>query len=315
MENEKLMHEDEIDLRELAKTVGKHKGKLTIFVTCAAVLSVLWGLSKPNIYRSQAVMIPQEQSKSASLGGLGALAGMAGVDLGGGEMSADQAYQLYADDYQWMREFLLSSGLFERLISPDADKQYRFALGYEGIYRLFKGSNEEDFKTLSKAEQEKILFETYLAFKGKLSVSSDKKTSAITVSFSDSDPVLARDAVRLFLQYASESLRKNELSDIDKKIRYYEEELQKNSDLALKTQLSQLMSGLIQKKVLAHASELYNVKVITAPSVAYERDKEGPKRGLIVVVSVVSAFIVGIFGIFILEFIRKQDDDIVLNKA
>lgn len=306
MQNDPITtQEDEIDLRELARTIGKHKIKLIVFTLIVTGMSVIWGLSKPNIYNSQAVLVPQEQSKSASLGGLGALAGMAGVGLGGGELQADQAYQLYLDDYRWMREFLLKSGLFERLNRPDGDKNYRFALGYEGIYRMLKSSPEVTLERPSEKERERLLFSTYQVFKGKLSIASDKKTSVITVAYSDPDALLSRDAVKLFLAYASESLRKNELSDIDKKIRYYDEELQKSSDLALKTQLSQLMSGLIQKKVLAHSSELYNVKMITAPSVAYERDKVGPKRGMIVVVSFITSLIVGIFGIFLLEFFRK----------
>jgi uncharacterized protein involved in exopolysaccharide biosynthesis len=121
--------------------------------------------------------------------------------------------------------------------------------------------------------------------------------------------------VAQFLKYASTSLRSNELSDMEKKITYYDQELQKTNDLALKTQLSQLMSTLIQKKVLALSSDYYNVKLITRPSVAYERDKEGPKRGLIVVVSMVTSMIIGIFGIFgifLLEFIakpRNEDQD------
>jgi uncharacterized protein involved in exopolysaccharide biosynthesis len=96
---------------------------------------------------------------------------------------------------------------------------------------------------------------------------------------------------------------------MNKKIDYYANELRLSEDLALKTQLSQLMSALIQKRVLAQSSDLYNVKVMVAPSVAYERDKEGPKRGLIVAVSMITSLILGIFGIFALEFIRKPKED------
>jgi uncharacterized protein involved in exopolysaccharide biosynthesis len=69
------------------------------------------------------------------------------------------------------------------------------------------------------------------------------------------------------------------------------------------------MSALIQKRVLAQASELYNVKLINKPSVAYVGDKEGPKRGLIVSVSFVTSLILGIFGIFFWEFIRTEKED------
>lgn len=303
------VQEDEIDLRELARTVGKHKKKLIAFTLAATVLSVVWGLSKPNIYHSQAVLVPQEQSKSSALGGLGALAGIAGVDIGGGEMLPDQAYQLYLNDYSWMREFLLRSKLFERINALDADKNYRFALGYEGVYKAVKRTPKVTLETAEDAEKEKMLFDTYIKLKSKLSVSSDKKNSAITVGCSDSDALLAKDIVTLFVKHASDSLRTNELSDMEKKINYYDQELQRTSDLALKTQLSSLMSALIQKKVLAQSSEYYNVKMVTSPSVAYERDKEGPKRGLIVAVSFVTSLILSIFGIFVLEFIRTKKEE------
>lgn len=305
-----MIQEDEIDLRELARTIGKHKFKLIGFTLVVTAMSVIWTLGKPNIYKSQAILVPQEQSKSASLGGLGALAGMAGVDLGGSSgMTPDQAYQLYMDDYVWMREFLLQTKLINRINATDADKNYHFALGIDSIYQMMKSSSEKKFTNATSEEKEKILFETYQTLKSKLSISSDKKTSIITIAYSDPDGELARDVVNLFLERASTSLRESELSDMDKKIGFYTNELRLNDDLSLKTQLSTLMSALIQKRVLAQASDLYNVKLVSKPSIAYIGDKEGPKRGLIVMVSFITSLIIGIFGIFLVEFLRSEKEE------
>lgn len=306
--SQNMVQEDEIDLRELARTIGKNKFKLIGFTLVVTAMSIVWTLGKPNIYKSQAILVPQEQSKSSSLGGLGALAGMAGVDLGSSSgMTPDQAYQLYLDDYVWMREFLLKTKLVERINAADADKNYHFALGSDGVYQMMKSSHDK--KITDTEEKEKVLFQTYQSIKSKLSISSDKKTSIITIAYSDPDGELARDIVNLFLERASTSLRESELSDMDKKIGFYANELRLNDDLSLKTQLSTLMSALIQKKVLAQASDLYNVKLVTKPSIAYIGDKEGPKRGLIVMVSFVTSLILGIFGIFLLEFIRSEKEE------
>lgn len=224
-------------------------------------------------------------------------------------MLPDQAYQLYLSDYPWMREFLLRSKLFERLNAPESDQNYQFAMGYKGVYDLLKPSPKIPISNVSDSEKEKRLFAAYKKIQGQLSIASDKKTSAITISYIDPDPVLAKEIVEQFLVHSSDSLRSNELSDMEKKIAYYDQELQRTSDLALKTQLSSLMSALIQKKVLAQSSEYYNVKMVTSPSVAYERDKEGPKRGLIVAVSFVTSLILSIFGIFVLEFIRTKKEE------
>ncbi|MDD5716247.1 MAG: Wzz/FepE/Etk N-terminal domain-containing protein [Sulfuricurvum sp.] len=304
--NSQEMQEDEIDLRELVRTISRYKRKLVFFTLIITFLSIVWVLSKPNIYHSQVVLVPQTTS-SSSMGGLGALAGMAGVDIGGGEMTPDGAYQLYLDDYHWMRGFLLQTKLFEKLNAPDTDKNYRFVLGIDTFYYIQKRSLKKPLAELTDDEKEALLFKTYQRIKPLLSISRDKKTSVITIGFSNPDPVLAKVMVEEFLSKASNALRHNELSDMDKKIKYYDEELEKTNDLALKTQLSQQMSALIQKKVLAQASDYYNVKMITAPSVAYEKDKEGPKRGLIVIVALVTSIIIGIFGIFLLEFLRKEE--------
>jgi uncharacterized protein involved in exopolysaccharide biosynthesis len=305
-----IVQADEIDLRELAQTIGKYKFKLIGFTLVVTAMSMIWTLSKPNIYKSQAILVPQEQSKSVSLGGLSALAGMAGVDLGGSSgMTPDQAYQFYLDDYVWMREFLIQTKLLDRINAVDADKNYHFALGINNVYQMMKSSPKKKLIGTTPEEQEKILFETYQMFKTKLVISSDKKSSLITIACSDPDGKLARDIVTLFLERASTSLRESELSDMDKKIGFYTNELRLNDDVSLKTQLSSLMSALIQKRVLAQASDLYNVKLISKPSVAYVGDKEGPKRGLIVEVAFVTSLILGIFGIFFWEFIRTEKED------
>lgn len=305
--SQNMIQEDEIDLRELGRTIAKYKIKIALFASVVTVMSLVWALSKPNIYISKAVLVPQEQSKGASLGGLGALAGLAGVEVGGSGMMPDQAYQIYLDDYNWMRSFLIESKLYDRINASNADKNYRFALGYDGIYRFFKSTPATEEKSPKTIEKER--YSTYLKVQNALSISSDAKTGVMTIVYTDPDGELAQKILNLFLAKASNDLRKTELIDLEKKIAYYDIELQKTTDIALKNQLSQLMSALIQKKVLAQSSEFYNVKMITTPQVPFEQDKEGPKRGLIVVVSFIASLIIGIFGILFIEFIRTKKED------
>ena len=85
--------------------------------------------------------------------------------------------------------------------------------------------------------------------------------------------------------------------------------MKQTSDVALKLKLAELESALIQKKVLADANEFYNVKQFTKPQVAYEKDKVGPKRALIVVVAFVTSLILGIFGVFFAEFLKSKPQE------
>ena len=106
MNNQVCIEEDEIDLRELFATILKHKVFIAIFVFIVTTLSIIYALSKPNEYKVYTLLAPQEQSKS-SLGGLGALASMAGVNIGGGSgVTPDQAFQTLLDDYPFMKNFM-----------------------------------------------------------------------------------------------------------------------------------------------------------------------------------------------------------------
>ena len=81
--------DDEIDLAELWRAIWAGKFTIIIISMLFAVASVLFALSKPNIYKASAILAPAASESGA--GGLGALAGqfgglasMAGINLGGG---------------------------------------------------------------------------------------------------------------------------------------------------------------------------------------------------------------------------------------
>ena len=297
--------EDEIDLRELGKTIWKYRWKLMLFTFIVTLLTILALLAKPNTYTSSAKLIPQEK-QSGVPGGLGAIASLAGVNIGGANgLSPDEAFKALVNDYKFMREFLLRNKFFERINATDFDKNYIFALGYDGIYKLLHSDSKSD----EKKDLEDQLFSAYKQFSKKLSISSDKKSSLITISFEDPDRFLARDVVIAFLKDASQTLKRNDLSDMQKKISYYKEELAKTTDASLKKQLSDLISALIQKEVLAKSSKYYNVKLFTMPEVPYIKDKTGHKRGLVVVVAFITSIILGIFAIFFIEFLHGNSDE------
>jgi len=144
-------------------------------------------------------------------------------------------------------------------------------------------------------------------------ISSDKKSGVISLSVESTDRFLAKELVDIYLVELTSYLRMIEMQDVEKQINFYNTEMENTEELSMKEQLGQLASGLVQKKVLSMANEYYNVKQLTLSQVAYIKEKSKPKRGLIVVVSFVTSIILGIFLVFFLEFIRKDDENISIN--
>lgn len=77
--------DDEIKLMDLLLVIARHNRFIVKLIVAAAVLAVVYALFQPNVYTAKTMILPpQQQSASASvlLGQLGGLAGMAGGAMG-----------------------------------------------------------------------------------------------------------------------------------------------------------------------------------------------------------------------------------------
>ena len=298
------IEEDEIDLRELFATIVAGK-KLIFSMTLFIVsLTLIYALKLPNTYTSSAVLIPTESDKSASLGGLGGLAAMAGVSIGGSSsMTPDVAFSSLLNNTQFMQEFIASNKILEYYTRDDFDKNYVFALGFRGVYELFQ-SDQEPIE-----DREKAIYELTQDIKKNFSISADKKTGLITVSYSDFDKSYAPKMVAMFLKDASAYLVNNNLENVNKKLHYFEKEMAHTEGFELRQSLSSIISKIVQEKVMMQSKQYYQCDLLTAPQEPYILDKTKPKRGLILVVSFITSIILGIFLVFFLNFIRSQKEE------
>ena len=293
-ENRIYLEEDEINLRELFFTIWNNKWKIVFFTFVITSATIWYVVHLPNIYKSEIILIPQEQK--SSMGGLGALAGLAGVDMGGGEVSAYSNMDIVLKDWNFQMSVIKKYALLEKFKNRE---NIVYPLGLD-----FSEKSED-----ANISLEAQLLNTYKHILSILSISEDKKSGMIRLSIEIEDRFLAKELVDIFLKEVVEHLRKLDMKDIDLKIEFYEKELYETENLELQSKLTQLLSALIQKKMLANASQFYVVKKITDSRVVTIFEKVKPKRGLIVVVAFVTSIILGIFGVFMIEFIRGKKDE------
>jgi len=294
--------EDEIDLKELFLTIYKHKFKILFFSLIVTSLTIIYAMSIPNSYKSEVILSPQGQSKGSSLGGLGALAGLAGVSLGGSSsMDALSSLNTIVNNNTFNKMMIEKYDLINKLSMHSMDKNLIFAANNRIFYDLLKKD-----KKINKKDN---LYGTIKLLKSIISFSSDKKTGAITLTVSLQDRFLAKELLEIYLKESTSYLAKIDMQDLEKKLKYYKHELSNTQDIELKTQLSQLISSLMQKKVLSKASEYYVVRKITQAEVAFVQDKTKPKRALIVIVAFITSLIIAIFMVFLLEFIRGDKEE------
>ncbi len=301
--NNNCIDEDEIDLRELFGTIWANKFKIAIFTFIVTSLTIVYVLTKPNQYTSSTILAPQGQTKSISLGGLSSLASMAGVNVGGGVMDAYHSLKIILGSYAFEKMMVKKYHLINLLSTSNMKKEFVFPFGYNGMYNLFHSSKKSN---KSYADKEYL---TIKALKKIISISSSKKSGAITMSVKLPDRFLAKRLLDIYLKNSTAYLRTIDMKNIKQKIKYYQKELAGTNNIQLKTQISQYIANLMQKEVFANANPYYTVKQITKPEVPYIKDKAGPKRALIVIVAFITSIILAVFGVFFVEFLKNNKEE------
>ena len=233
---------ESITLIDLVATVWRQKWLVIIITAAAAVLSVLYSLSKPNIYTATSTLLPISGSTSA-LSQYAGLAAMAGVSLPGAS-SADPTVKIQA--------ILNSRELATKVINE-----------LDLIPKLIK--EPEKLKTISPLSAALQTFQ-----KNVFSVSVDTKTSVIKVSAKTKDPELSARIVNTAIDLLQQDLANRVLTasgknivvleqqaaEQEKKVRELQNKMadyqKKNKLIAPQTQSQQgldLYRSLIQQKI------------------------------------------------------------------
>ncbi|MDD5201952.1 MAG: Wzz/FepE/Etk N-terminal domain-containing protein [Sulfurimonas sp.] len=304
-QNTHSIEEDEIDLRELWQSIKDGRRVIYILTAFIVTLTLIYALKQPNVYQSEIILVPtQSESSLGGLGGLSGLAAMAGVSIGGGAMTPDVAFDALLKNYDFMKNFVVKHDIVAHYEDVNLDQNYVFALGFRGIYDFL--SSKPDY---TEKDMEERVYDTVEMVVNNFSISSDKKTSLVTITYSDFDRNYPPQMINLFLKDASNYLVGNSLRNIDGKLKYFETEFAKADSIEIRQSLSATISKILEQKVVLKSKEYYECDPLTTPSVAYIKDKIKPKRGLILVVSFVTSIILGIFLVFFLQFIRSDKNE------
>jgi uncharacterized protein involved in exopolysaccharide biosynthesis len=284
--------EDEINLLDYFIVLLKYKWLIFGIVFLTGLAAVIISLMLPNIYRSEATIIPRPQEKSgasSALSALGALGGMAGelAGIGGG------------GDVEKFEVVLNSRELARRVVEK-----------YKLLPELFEDS-WDPLKKQWKENPSPTIQDAYKVLLGMLAVSRERNSDVLTVKFDHEDPNFAKIMVEHYIDELSESLREDTLEDAAEKERFLQEQLESTSDPLLKVKISELLAKEIEKKTFARAQKYYSFIVLDPPIAPDLNKKVRPKRKLICILSVTIAGFFAIFLAFFLEYIHnvKSSED------
>jgi len=291
-----LLHTNE-DSRELStiKLVMQLKWLLLFFPVIFTILSMLYALSLPNIYRSDALLAPSTEKKSgigALAGQLGGLASMAGLSLGGsGIDNTDLAIEVLRSR-DFIATFIQKYDLKRDIMAVSMWDPVSKKLSYDkSIIDTTKNLWVRDVQLPMLPEPS--LLETVIKFQSGLSVSKDKLTSLVTISVEHISPIIAQQWLSWLIRDVNEAIRQRDIDEAKRSISYLKDQANSAEILEIKSVIYQLVEEQTKTLMLAQVRKEYALSMIETPVVAEVKSK--PMRAVLVISAALLGFMLSIF--------------------
>jgi uncharacterized protein involved in exopolysaccharide biosynthesis len=263
-----MQEEDEIDLLEYWRVIWKKLWLIIGVAFLAAVLAAGYSLTLPNIYRAEVVITPvgEKGNKGISLGGLGGLASMAGISLGGGSGDVNVNLAVLKS-----REFLWAF-VKENKLKPV----------------LFK--NAWDASSKSWRENEPTQWAVYRKINSAVSSSKDNKTGIVRIAIEWTDAELAAEWANSLVARLNAHLRQQALERSKQTLGYLNYELGKVRVAEMRQALFDLISQEQKKAMLASTQKEFAFRVLDA-AVAPDARSGPNRRGTVMIAALLAGFL------------------------
>lgn len=298
-------HDDEIDLRELWDVIWKGKWIIIATTFVFALASVLYALSLPNIYKSEALLAPAEENSGGGLAGLagqfGGLASLAGVNLAGGGGDKTALAIEVLKSRQFITKFIQARELLVPLMAAKGWDGKKLILDSE----LYDEAQSKWVRKVTLPRQPKpSAQEAYKEFKEIFSVSQDKKSNFVSVSFEFYSPDLAKQWVDWLIEDINAEIKERDVTEAKKSIRYLTGQLEKTPIADMQAIFYELIEEQTKTVMFAEVRDEYVFKTIDE-AISPEL-KAKPKRSLICILGVMLGGMLGTLFVLVRHFIKSS---------
>ena len=295
--------DDEIDLAELWRAIWAGKFTIIIISMIFAVASVFFALSKPDIYKASAILAPaSSEGGMGALAGLGGLASMAGINLGGGGVDKTALALEIIKSRSFVENFINKHDLLVPLM---ASKKWDVAsdtlILNEEIYDVVNKKWLREVKAPKNPEPSS--WEAYQEFSGLVTVSQDKISSMVNINIEFYSPALAKQWLTWLVVDINEYMREQDQVEAQASIDYLTNQLGNIKVATMETVFYQLIEEQTKNMMLTMVIKEYVLKTIDPAQVPDTKAK--PKRALIVVLGTMLGGMLSVLIVLIRYFSKK----------
>ena len=290
--------DDSIDLRELFYVLLEGKWIIISVTAFVSIVGVTYSLLLPNIYQSNALLVPVNSSKSISgaLGGYSSLAGLAGISLPSGcdEGNSVKAIQKISSLSFFENNILTNIYLPDLMAVKSWNSKTNKVSFDENIYDM----NTNTWINMPSSQK------SFAVFKSKLSLNLDKRTGFVTLSIKHQSPFVAKQWAELVVNEINSFYRQKDKSKSEKAVSYLNQQISMTGLSEIKQVLAQLLQEETKKLTLIEANQYYVFDYIDPPAVMEKKSE--PKRALICILSALLGGMLSILFVLIRHYAIKQ---------
>ena len=300
-------HDDEIDLYELFYVLWNKKLFIAAITSIFVATSIIYALMTPNIYKSEAIMMPVESNAGMSgmLGQYSGIASLAGISLPSESATKSTEAIARIKSFEFFSNYFLPFINLEDLVAIKKWNLVSNTLIYDE-----KEFNSELNQWVRKVKPPRSITpspqEAFVTYKKIMNIVEDKKTSFVSLSIDHVSPFLAQQWVELIINQIDKTIRNQDKQESIKSIDYLNRIAPTVNYEGIKNTLSSLQEEQMKILMMVEANEDYIFKVIELP-IAPEIPSE-PKRLLIVILGAIMGFMIGVLGSLVFHYTRNPHE-------
>jgi uncharacterized protein involved in exopolysaccharide biosynthesis len=272
-----INNESEISLYDILNILWFKKLHIISATFLFALLAIIYALSLPNIYKSSAVLMPQENDSSMSgmLGQYSGMASLAGISMQNESTKSQEALHRI-NSFNFFSENILTNISLQDLLAFPTWDPLRNKLIYDpDIFNAESGIWLGDIPSSQVA---------YAAFTGVMTFSEDKRTSLHYLSVKHVSPYIAQEWNKLIIDQIDQVMRNQDRLEAERSIEFVNSKQLTTKYEEIKKTLASLQQEQMKRLMMVEANKNYIFKVLDSPTVP-ERRSEPQRRFIVMLVT------------------------------
>lgn len=277
------VEEETIDFGEYLRVLRANFWKIAGISLGVGILTLLYLFTKPNLYRSTAVIMPVEEEGKRSVA-LGALASL-GIQAGGPTKVEDLEVLFKSHDLT-VRVFTRHDH-WKTILGDPYDSATKTVK--PGMLAFLSSGRKEpgppgDWDAIRAAEEAK-------------NVSLNRKTGSLSISFESTSPAESAAILTEYLDEAKSRLQEEAFARAAKNKKFIEEQIGKTVDPLTRDRLYSLLGQEVEREMMARNREQFGFRVIDSPRIPDRKNR--PARSMTSSVTAMGVFLAA-YGYFLM---------------